>query len=386
MIEPPKTGRKRARPDDSSLADLLLDWYDAHRRALPWRAAPGKRADPYAVWLSEIMLQQTTVATVKGHFERFLTRWPTVEALAAAPIEDVLAQWAGLGYYARARNLHACARRVAQDLGGRFPGTEAELSLLPGVGPYTAAAVAAIAFDARAAAVDGNVERVITRLGAIETPARRAKPLIRARVEEILPPSRAGDFAQALMDLGATVCTPRAPDCPACPWRDGCAAHRAGAPEAFPVKEKKPEKPKRRGAIFILRRGRETLLRRRPPKGLFGGMSVFPSTPFTQDAAPGEWASFAPCPADWRALPAPVNHVFTHFALTATVFVARAASAPAIDADCRWAAWDNLDKEGLPTLMRKAAAAAGLFDGRGKADGARESQSGADRGRDQGAS
>lgn len=365
MIKPQTKRRKRpegAAPAETLLAETLLAWYDAHRRDLPWRAPPGRRADPYAVWLSEIMLQQTTVATVRGYFEKFLVRWPTVEALAEAPLEDVLAAWAGLGYYARARNLHACAGKVARDHGGRFPAREAALLDLPGVGPYTAAAIAAIAFDAPCAAIDGNVERVMTRLYAIETPVRQAKPLIREKTQALLPAAGAGDFAQALMDLGATVCTPRGPLCGLCPWAQNCAACRAGAQEDYPVKEKKAEKPKRRGAIFILRRGEETLLARRPPKGLFGGMSAFPATPFSRDVGPDEWLDFAPCRADWRALAEPVAHVFTHFALRATVFVARTEAAPRFGADCRWAARRNLDKEGLPTLMRKAAAAAGLFD------------------------
>jgi A/G-specific adenine glycosylase len=348
-------------PQRRKLAPALLAWYDAHRRDLPWRARPGEGAAPYAVWLSEIMLQQTTVVTVKAYYEKFLARWPTVEALAAAPLEDVLAAWAGLGYYARARNLHACAGKVARDHGGRFPDSEAALLALPGIGPYTAAAVAAIAFDRPCAAVDGNVERVITRLYAIGTPARQAKPLIREKVEAMLPGARAGDFAQALMDLGATVCTPRAPDCGACPWSADCAALTDGAQEAYPVKEKKTAKPQRRGAIFILTRGEAALLSRRPEKGLFGGMSAFPSTPFTRDVGPEEQLRHAPCAADWRALPRPVAHVFTHFALTATVFVGQARGAAPPRADCRWAARRNLDREGLPTLMRKAALLAGLM-------------------------
>ncbi len=348
-------------PERRKPGPALLRWYDAHRRDLPWRAPPGRRADPYAVWLSEIMLQQTTVATVRGYFERFLARWPTVQALAAAPLEEVLAAWAGLGYYARARNLHACAVTIARDHGGRFPDDEAALLRLPGVGPYTAAAIAAIAFDRPCAAVDGNVERVITRLFAIETPVRQAKPAIRQKVEALLPPARAGDFAQALMDLGATVCAPRKPDCGACPWSPGCAAFAAGTQEAFPVKEKKPEKPRRRGAIFILTRDDETLLIRRPPKGLFGGMNAFPATPFTCDVPPEDHLAFAPREAAWRALPEPVAHVFTHFALTATVYVAPAKGTAPPNSDCRWAARRNLDREGLPTLMRKAALLAGLI-------------------------
>jgi A/G-specific adenine glycosylase len=353
MIKPARPPRKRAA--------ALLAWYDAHRRDLPWRARPGERPDPYAVWLSEIMLQQTTVATVKAYFERFLARWPTVEALAAAPLDDILAAWAGLGYYARARNLHACAIRVAAEHDGRFPAGEEALRALPGLGPYTAAAVAAIAFDAPCAAVDGNVERVMTRLHAIATPLRAAKSLIRARTEEMLPASRAGDFAQALMDLGATICTPRAPACGACPLAPDCAAFAAGAVEAYPVREKKAVKPKRRGAIFILRRGAAAMVTRRPPKGLFGGMTAFPATPLTRDVGPESWLDFAPCAAEWRAQPEPVIHVFTHFQLEATVLVAQTRKVAPPDADCRWAAAGNLDKEGLPTLMRKAAARAGLL-------------------------
>lgn len=355
MIKTSRPGRKPAA--------ALLAWYDAHRRELPWRARPGEAVDPYAVWLSEIMLQQTTVATVKGYFLKFLARWPSVEALAEAPLEETLAEWAGLGYYARARNLHACAGVVAREFGGRFPASEEALLGLPGIGPYTAAAIAAIAFNQPCVAVDGNVERVIARLHAIDTPPRRAKPLIRETTQAMLPPSRAGDFAQALMDLGATVCTPRAPDCPACPLAGFCVACRDKTQDRYPVKEARAEKPKRRGAIFILRRGDEVLLRRRPPKGLLGGMNEFPSTPLTQDVAPKELRDHAPCAAPWRALEEPVSHVFTHFSLSATVFVAKTAAAAPPAHNCRWAACDNLDKEGLPTLMRKAAIRAGLVEG-----------------------
>lgn len=341
-------------------AEALLAWYDAERRELPWRAGCGETPDPYRVWLSEIMLQQTTVATVKERYAAFLSRWPSVEDLARAPLDDVLAQWAGLGYYARARNLHACARAVA-DSGGGFPQEEAALRNLPGVGPYTASAIAAIAFDQPCIAVDGNVERVIARLHAIENPPRKAATLIREKAAALMSHARPGDSVQALMELGALICAPRTPDCPACPLSPCCAARRLGAQGDYPVREPKRPKPKRRGAIFILRRGDETLLRRLPPKGLFGGMNAFPSTPLTQDVAAAEFSHFAPCAAQWRALDAPVTHVFTHFALEATVFVAhtRAKSAPS---DCRWAACANLDKEGLPTLMRKAAAHAGLVE------------------------
>ena len=350
MIKTPARKRKPA------LA--LLNWYDAHRRDLPWRARPGERADPYAVWLSEVMLQQTTVAAVKSYYEAFLARWPTVETLAAAPLEDVLAQWAGLGYYARARNLHACARIVAQAHGGRFPHEERALLRLPGVGPYTAGAIAAIAYNVPCVAIDGNVERVIARLFAIEAPA--AKALVRAKATALLPPSRAGDFAQAMMDLGATVCLPRAPQCGACPLETDCEARRRGAPERYPRKDRKPPRPLRRGAIFVLQRGEDALLLRRSPVGLLGGMNAFPATPLTLDIAPEQLRGYAPCAARWRALDGPVSHIFTHFAFEATVFVAQAEKALELPPDCRWAARANLDKEGLPTLMRKAALRAGL--------------------------
>lgn len=362
MIEPSARSRKPRRKGAAAPPTAaLLSWYDAHRRVLPWRAAPGERADAYAVWLSEIMLQQTTVTTVSGYYETFLVRWPRVEALAAAPLDDVLAAWAGLGYYARARNLHACARIVTERHGGRFPMSEAELLRLPGVGPYTAAAIAAIAFEAPCVAVDGNVERVMSRLHAIDAPPRAAKALIRDKTMALLPHARPGDFAQALMDLGATVCTPRAPACGRCPLAPDCVARRADAQETYPIKAKKPLKPKRRGAAFILRRGDDVLLRRRAPHGLFGGMNAFPSTPLSQDIGYAEMRFHAPIKARWRALERPVSHVFTHFSLEMTVFVARTqAAAPA---NCRWAAAASLDKEGLPTLMRKAAECAGLIDG-----------------------
>jgi A/G-specific adenine glycosylase len=236
------TRANRPRRSRRREAAALLAWYDCHRRRLPWRSEPGEAADPYRVWLSEIMLQQTTTAAAAPYFIAFVTRWPSVGALAAASLDEVLGAWAGLGYYARARHLHACARTVAGELGGRFPDSEAGLRALPGIGPYTAAAIAAIAFGRRAAAVDGNVERVIARLGAIEDPLPQAKPRIREDALKLVPNDRPGDFAQALMDLGATICTPRRPACGLCPWAHGCQAHRRGLAETFPVKQ-----PKRRG-------------------------------------------------------------------------------------------------------------------------------------------
>src|SRR6266508_4541197 len=254
-------------------ADLIA-WYDRHRRTLPWRAAPGERADPYRVWLSEIMLQQTTVKAVAPYFARFVARWPHVRSLAAAPLEDVLRLWAGLGYYARARNLHACAKAVVERHGGRFPPTEAELAALPGIGRYTAAAIAAIAFGAHAAPVDGNIERVVARLFAVAEELPAAKGSIRRLAEALVPAQRAGDFAQALMDLGATICTPKKPACALCPWMDACAGRRRGDPETFPRKAPKREGRLRRGAAFVVTRADGfVLVRSRAPKGLLGGMT-----------------------------------------------------------------------------------------------------------------
>ena len=307
----------------------LLAWYDRAARRLPWRTSPAARAagalpDPYHVWLSEIMLQQTTVATVGPYFARFSARWPTVQALAAAPREDVLAEWAGLGYYARARNLHACAQAVAAL--GAFPDTEDALRALPGVGAYTAAAVAAIAFDRAAVVVDGNVERVVARLFAIETPLPDAKPAIRAHAARLTPPARPGDFAQAMMDLGATLCTPRRPACALCPWRDACAARAGGAPEELPRKRPKAAKPHRRGAAFVALRGDgAVLVETRPDAGLLGGMSGPPCTDWTEagpDAA--ALAAAAPLAADWRDAGAEARHVFTHFTLSLRVLAAEA--------------------------------------------------------------
>lgn len=341
--------------------DALLVWYDRRRRDLPWRAKPGEIADPYAVWLSEIMLQQTTVEAVKPYFAAFLARWPTVEALAGAPLEDVMKAWAGLGYYARARNLHACARRVALEREGRFPRTESELLALPGVGPYTAAAIAAIAFDERCVAVDGNVERVVSRLFAVAEPPRAAKRELRERARALLPRERPGDFAQALMDLGAIICTPRRPKCDLCPFVSACEAARRGAVEDFPVKGPKLAKPRRKGAAFVARSGDATLLRTRATRGLLGGMTEFPSTPFGEDFDARAARAHAPFTARWRELPGKVEHVFTHFSLELTVFATTIAPPPPSIENCRWAASARLEREGLPTLMRKVAVHAGLI-------------------------
>ncbi len=334
-------------------AQDLLAWYDIHRRALPWRALPGQRVDPYCVWLSEIMLQQTTVAAVGPYFRAFLQRWPTVQALADAPQEEVLAAWAGLGYYARARNLHKCAQTIATDYAGVFPDTEEGLRELPGVGAYTAGAIAAIAFDRPAAAVDGNVERVMARVYAVEEPMPAAKAQLRTLAQALVPAQRAGDFAQAVMDLGATICTPRNPKCLACPWRDGCTGRKAGLAEQLPRKLAKPERPARFGAAFWLTNPRgEVLLRRRPQTGLLGGMMEVPSTQWG-DAAPDAQTirREAPEALSWRPLPGVVKHVFTHFSLELSVLTASTSRV----VKGQWVPFGEIGDAGLPSVMMKIA-------------------------------
>jgi A/G-specific adenine glycosylase len=331
--------------------DALIAWYDRHRRDLPWRSPPGERADPYRVWLSEIMLQQTTVQAVAPYFARFVARWPTVSALADAAIDDVLHQWQGLGYYARARNLHACARTGVERHGGVFPSDIAGLRALPGVGDYTAAAIAAIAFDRKAAAVDGNVERVVARLYAVAEPMPKAKPRLRELAAGLVPEARAGDFAQAVMDLGATICTPRRPRCVLCPWRASCAAAAAGIAEDLPVRGEKPERPQRYGVAFWLTRpDGAVLLRRRPEQGLLGGMIELPSTdwrdePWDEPAA----VAAAPASVSWRALPGIVQHGFTHFRID----LALMAGSIAEPIDGIWATPDRFCDYAFPTLTRK---------------------------------
>ncbi len=334
----------------------LLAWYDRHRRDLPWRAKPGEAPDPYHVWLSEIMLQQTTVATVGSYYRKFLGAWPTVEALAAAPREEVLKAWAGLGYYARARNLHACAKVVAEELGGHFPDTEEGLRALPGIGPYTAGAIAAIAFDRRAAAVDGNVERVMARLYAIATPLPDAKPEIRAKTLALVPDRRAGDFAQALMDLGATICTPKRLNCMICPWTEDCAGRRAGIAGELPRKKAKAERPRRKGVAFWVERADgAVLLRERPDKGLLGGMMEIPSTEWAASVARPE--SQAPLTANWIKTGKRIEHTFTHFHLELDIWSARLpAGADVADPSARWVQRNTLDSEALPSVMRKIVA------------------------------
>ena len=337
--------------------ESLLVWYDRHRRVLPWRARAGEASDPYRVWLSEIMLQQTTVAAVKPFYLRFLERFPTVESLAGAPADAVMQAWAGLGYYSRARNLHACAKAVVEEHGGRFPSTEAELLKLPGIGAYTAAAVAAIAFDRQAAAVDGNVERVLSRLYAVEAPLPGARPLIRSLTQALVPAERPGDFAQALMDLGATICTPRRPACALCPWMSPCLARAAGLQEAFPKKQRKESGPLRRGAAFVVLRADDTiLLRTRPSQGLLGGMAEPPTSPWEPDYEPSRAVLDAPIEARWQRLPGIVRHVFTHFPLELTVLFAKVPRGTPAPEDMRWAPRMQLHEEALPGAMKKVLA------------------------------
>ncbi len=358
-MTPPAKGSKQ----DATFAARLLDWYDWHHRELPWRVTPaqhkeGVRADPYRVWLSEIMLQQTTVEAVKAYFAKFTEIWPTVEALAAADASDVMKAWAGLGYYSRARNLKKCADLIVAELGGQFPDAEADLRDLPGVGAYTAAAIAAIVFDRTAAVMDGNVERVIGRYFAVTTPLPAAKPDMRAVLVPLVPQRRPGDFAQAMMDLGATVCTPKRPSCMTCPLRDGCAALTGGDPELYPIKAAKAQRPVRRGAAFVALRGDgAVLLERRPERGLLGGMSGLPTTGWTarQDGATGVHA--APFAADWR-LSGAISHVFTHFELRLDVFLAEVANVDDLAHGMFWSRAEELPGEALPTLFKKVIEAA----------------------------
>ncbi|ANL33129.1 A/G-specific adenine glycosylase [Rhizobium phaseoli] len=351
---------------DTPSAQPLLDWYDRHHRDLPWRVSPGMAArgvkpDPYRVWLSEVMLQQTTVQAVKPYFERFLARWPEVTDLAAAENDAVMAAWAGLGYYARARNLKKCAEAVAQEHGGVFPDSEAGLKALPGIGDYTAAAVAAIAFNRQAAVMDGNVERVISRLYAIETPLPAAKPVMKNKVALLTPADRPGDFAQAMMDLGATICTPKRPACSLCPFRGACQALKLSDPELFPVKAAKKEKPVRHGAAFVaVTADGEILLRRRAESGLLGGMTEVPTTAWTARIDGETSVAAAPFDAAWQAC-GTVIHVFTHFELRLSIWrAAIAGRAKTQDGpnDEWWEPVTNLEAQALPTIMKKAIAAA----------------------------
>jgi len=335
--------------DGGGVAAALLAWYDTHARRLPWRALPGDPApDPYQVWLSEVMLQQTTVAAVRAYYAKFLALWPTVEALAAADDADVMAAWAGLGYYARARNLLACAREVARR--GAFPRTEAELRTLPGLGAYTAAAVAAIAFGQRAVVVDANVERVVSRLFAIGEPLPGGRAAIRAATDRVTPATRAGDFAQAMMDLGSSICTVRGPRCMLCPLAKPCAARAAGTAEAYPVKAAKKAKPTRTGTAFWIERDGAVLLVTRADKGMLGGMRALPDDGWSAKAH-GHGAP--PLPGPWRA-GGTVRHGFTHFDLELQLMLCEAAESASLPEGEFWPV-DRVEAAGLPTVFAKAA-------------------------------
>lgn len=344
------------------ITSKLIRWYDAHHRILPWRISPrerseGKIADPYRIWLSEIMLQQTTVEAVKPYFNAFIKKWPTVASLAAASQDDVLRAWAGLGYYSRARNLKKCADIVSNDHCGRFPSETVALKALPGIGDYTAAAIASIAFDLPAAVVDGNVERVITRLYAIATALPLAKPAIRGKMQDLTPNERPGDFAQAMMDLGATICTPKRPACVICPVNDNCQALRVTDPELFPVKAPKKEKPVRLGAAFVaISAENEVYLQSRVETGLLGGMAQVPTTAWTARLDGNTELDAAPFSAAWTPT-GNITHVFTHFELRLRVFKAHNVAKNA-GTEGWWVKVENLHEEALPTVMKKAIAAA----------------------------
>ncbi|MEL6622649.1 MAG: A/G-specific adenine glycosylase [Pseudomonadota bacterium] len=363
--KPGKSQRRTTVSTDghSQCADInrrVLDWYDRERRHLPWRFAPGETADPYRVWLSEIMLQQTTVKAVVPFFEKFTALWPTVDDLAAADEEAVLSAWAGLGYYSRARNLHACARKISGAFQGRFPRSEKELLNLPGIGPYTAAAISAIAFDTSVVPIDGNIERVTSRLFAIETPLPGAKPEIKTAAAKLAPAARAGDFAQALMDLGATVCTPRRPSCLMCPVQPHCKGHAAGLAETLPRKAERAERPVRRGTAFVaLREDGAVLLRKRSDTGLLARMLEVPSTDWVRESeSTASSARAVPVKAKWLSLPGTVVHTFTHFRLELDVRFALVDQETSLTiwadgARCRWVHRRDLDRQALPSVMKK---------------------------------
>jgi A/G-specific adenine glycosylase len=340
-------------------APAVLAWYDRHARDLPWRVSPADRArgirpDPYRIWLSEVMLQQTTVAAVKSYFLRFTSLWPTVHELAAAPLDSVLKEWAGLGYYARARNLHACAQAVVQHHGGQFPQTSQALQTLPGIGAYTSAAIAAICFDEPVAVLDGNLDRVLARYYALGVPVRDAKDELRAALQSSVP-ERAGDFAQAMMDLGATICAPRTAVCMLCPIQPGCIATKTGNPTIYPIKPTKADRPVRKGHAFVMQdQDGDVYLQSRPTKGLLGGMTEVPGSPWLDELPPPNF----PVDADWRHRGEMV-HIFTHFRLELEVWSATVSPDNNLDGGW-WAPPAALKGEALPTLFRKVLATAGL--------------------------
>jgi A/G-specific adenine glycosylase len=355
----PPTLPQSAAPRQRLAAGAVLDWYDRHARLLPWRVPPDERAhgvrpDPYRIWLSEVMLQQTTIAAVGRYYARFIALWPGVADLAAAPLDAVLVEWAGLGYYARARNLHACAQAVVERHGGRFPETAQGLATLPGIGAYTSAAIAAICFDERVGVLDGNVERVMARYLALEQKLPAGKEVLRAALDDAVP-ARAGDFAQAMMDLGATICAPRAASCLLCPLEPGCAGRASGDPARYPLKAEKPERPTRYGHAFVIRRADgAVLLRQRAGKGLLAKMTETPGSEWTGTRSEVAFPFVGP----WRRA-GELVHVFTHFRLELDVWTVTVPSD--VSPDVGW--WGDpyqLDGEALPSLFRKVLAVAGL--------------------------
>jgi len=346
--------------ETQAIRAAVLAWYDANRRDLPWRALPGVAADPYHVWLSEIMLQQTTVPAVTNYFTKFLERWPTVADLAAAPIDDVMRAWAGLGYYARARNLHRCAQAVVEDHAGAFPADAEVLRTLPGIGDYTAAAIAAIAFGLPAAPVDANIERAVSRLTAITEPVSPAKPQVRKAAAALEARDRPGDWAQALMDLGSAICTAKAPKCLLCPAVQWCRAQAGGEPESLPVKPAKPARPLRTGIVYWLERADgAVLLRKRAARGMLGGLWEFPSAGWDDRNAPAADPAIEALAPAWEPQPGSIAHGFTHFEVALEVRTGTARPGADLPEGTLWTARNRLGDFALPTLMKKVAKAMG---------------------------
>lgn len=350
---------KKPKANQQEFSADLLNWYDANARQMPWRIMPadslkGTYQHPYFTWLSEVMLQQTQVTTVREYFLKFITKWPTVHDLAAAETEDVMKAWAGLGYYSRARNLKKCADLIVAEYSGKFPSTVDDLKKLPGIGDYTASAISSIAFGKAVPVVDGNVERVISRIYRIETPIPAAKPQIRKITEKLLAPKRTGDFAQAMMDLGATICTPRKPDCTICPVSDICQAYAKSAMERYPIKLPKKAKPTRKGATFVIINSTGAIyLQKRKTSGLLGGMSEVPTTDWNsnEDGALGTDAAplISGKKSDWQACKS-IRHTFTHFHLELEVWVAKSEKTIG---NGWWSAPDQIADEALPTVFTK---------------------------------
>lgn len=338
------------------LSTQLLRWYDKNRRVMPWRSLPGVAPNPYHVWLSEVMLQQTTVATVGPYFQKFIKRWPELKDLARASLEDIMKMWAGLGYYRRARFLYECAQEIILNHKGRFPQSVDQLQKLPGLGPYTAAAIASIAYNQRANVVDGNVERVICRLFALRKPLAEIKPILKDCAAQLLPSSRYGDYAQALMDLGATICTPQRPKCELCPWKGSCQAYALKMTSDLPRRSKKKTKPVRRAIAFVLWGQNDTIyLQQRDMKGLLGGMMEVPSSPWKVGPMPDlpEVMDAAPLEGKWSMKSGFVRHVFSHFELQVAVAVGATRKRLIKSPHARWVARKDLDKQALPSLIRK---------------------------------